>query len=263
ILIESVQGLRFAAEQSSTDIKTLEVGLRSLARRSAEAALGNTSFAKGFERLGVNVVDANGNLKDMETILMEVADGAAKMASEAEVSAALMTVMGDAGRRLVPFMRQGSDGIRSLMNEARRLGIVMDENAIRTLDALGAEIQITGDRIGAMSRDLAYRLAPAVSVAVGWLNALIDRFFALSAEQRQQIVRWSAYAGMILGAVAAIGVLARVLVSGVGILRSFGTALSFVFNPMVLYIGAALLAIGAFKAAWETDWLGIKTAAET
>src|SRR5690606_9485036 len=114
----------------------------------------------------------------------------------------------DAGRRLVPFMRQGSAGIRDLMDEAVALGVVMDERAIRALDALGDRVQVTGNRFGAMSRDIAYRFSPAVMVALGWVNQLQDRFFALSDAQRQNIVRWTAYTGMILGAVAAIGVLA-------------------------------------------------------
>lgn len=263
LAVESTQALRYAASQSHTDIATFEKGMRSFVRRAAEAAAGNISMAKGFDVLGVSVVDSEGRLKDTEALLMEVADGAARMGTEAEASAALMRVMGDAGRRLVPFMRQGSAGIRALMDEAERMGLIMDENAIATLGALGDQAALTSNRIGAMSRDMAYRFAPAVQVVLGWVNQLINGFFDLSAEQRQNIVRWSAYIGMVLGAVAAIGVLARVLTAGIGILRAFSMALSFVFSPMVLYIALALAAIAAFKIAWETDWKGIRTAVTT
>lgn len=261
LAVESTQALRYAAQQSHTDIATLEKGLRSFVRRAAEAAEGNASMARGFDRLGVDVLDTDGRLKDTETLLMEVADGAARAGSEAEASGALMLVMGDAGRRLVPFMQQGASGIRGLMDEAERMGLVMERNAILTLDRLGDEATTTSNRLGAMSRDLAYRFSPAVQVALGWANRLIDSFFDLSAEQRQNIVRWTAYIGMVLGAVAAIGVLARVLVAGIGVLRAFATAMSLLFSPLVLYIALAGMAIAAFKVAWENDWLGIRTAA--
>lgn len=259
LAIESVQGLRYAAQQSNTDIKTLEMGLRSLVRRAAEAEQGNESFAKGFRRLGVDVRDAHGRLKDTETLLMDIADGAANMATEAEASAALMLVMGDAGRRLVPFMRQGADGIRGWMDEAVRMGIVAEEHVVVALDTLGARLTTTGNRFGAISRDIAYRFSPAINVALGWVNQLIDGFFDLSAEQRQQIVRWTAIVGAVLGGVAVIGVLARVLSSAIGIMRTFGTVLQFVFSPLVLYTALAIGALALFKTAWDGDWLEIQT----
>lgn len=263
LAVESTQALRYAASQSHTDIATLEKGLRSFVRRAAEAAEGNASMAKGFDRLGVDVLDATGQLKDTETLLLEVADGAAQMGTEAEASAALMLVMGDAGRRLVPFMQQGAGGIRGLMDEALDLSIVAEEKVIFALGALGEEAAATGNRLGAVSRDIAYRFSPAIQVGLGWVNRLIDGFFDLSEEQRQQIVRWTAIVAAVLGGVAVIGVLARVLASAVGVMRTFGMVLSFVFSPLVMYSALAIAAIAAFKWAWENDWLGIRTAATT
>src|SRR5690625_3941146 len=258
LAVESVQSLRMAAERSSTDVKTLETGLRSLVRRAAEAAQGNQSFAKGFDRLGMSVTRADGSLKDTETLLMEIADGARNMATEADASAALMLVMGDAGRRLVPFLRQGSMGIRELLDEAVAMGVVLDENAVRTLDLLGDRMQVTGTRFGAMSRDMAYRFSPAAMVVLGWVNQLQDGFFALSDEQRQNIVRWTAYTGMILGAVAAIGVLSRVLIAGMGIMRVFATIMGMAFSPVVLYTALAIAAVVGLKTAWDRDLGGIQ-----
>src|SRR5690606_39379869 len=64
---------------------------------------------------------------------------------------------------------------------------------ISALAQLGDQLQITGNRFGAITRDISYRFSPAISVVLGWVNLLIDGFFDLSEEQRQQIVRWTAY----------------------------------------------------------------------
>src|SRR5690606_10042437 len=44
-------------------------------------------------------------------------------------------------------------------------------------------------------------------------------------------------------------------------LGAFGRLLSLVFSPIVIYSALAIGAIALFRAAWENDWLGIRTAA--
>ena len=127
---DEIQALGYAAEQSNADLQLLATGLRAFVRRAAEAAHGNATFRKEFERIGVAVVDAEGNMRPME-LLVEVADRVQQMGSEAEASATLMNLMSDAGRQLVPFMRQGGRAIRELTQEAERLGLVMDARALQ------------------------------------------------------------------------------------------------------------------------------------
>src|SRR5690606_3307914 len=152
IAVESIQALNYAVQQSDGDIKLLTTGLRALARRSAEAAQGNRTFAKYFERLGVQVQNADGSMRALEDILMDVADAVRALGSESEASAALMGLMGDAGRQLVPFMRQGSAGIRELMREARSLGLVIDRETVHRLSALSDQLNRTKLGRGAISR---------------------------------------------------------------------------------------------------------------
>src|SRR5690606_427389 len=45
------------------------------------------------------------------------------------------------------------------------------------------------------------------------------------------------------------------------LLGAFGRLLSLVFSPIVIYSALAIGAIALFRAAWENDWLGIRTAA--
>src|SRR5690606_13184867 len=85
---------------------------------------------KGFERLGFTQEQVRAGLQDIDGFLMQVADRVAELGTTAEQSAVLMTIMGDAGRRLVPFMAQGAQGIRELREQARELGLVMDEQAV-------------------------------------------------------------------------------------------------------------------------------------
>src|SRR5690606_2305039 len=90
ITVESIQALSYAVQQSDGDIGLLNTGLRALARRSAEAAQGNRTFAKYFDQLVVRVQNLDGSMRPLEDILMDVADAVQALGSESEASAALM-----------------------------------------------------------------------------------------------------------------------------------------------------------------------------
>jgi len=106
----------------------------------------------------------------MEGFLLQVADRVAELGTTAEQSAILMTVMGDAGRRLVPFMAQGAEGIRELMERARELGLVMDETQIRRLAAFNDRVDILGRRFAATGREIGYMFLPAVEAVIGLIE---------------------------------------------------------------------------------------------
>src|SRR5690606_1294021 len=208
LAIESVQQLRYAVEQSGGDFNLLQTGMRAFVRRAAEAAQGNASFLKGFERLGISQEEVRTGLHDIEGLLMRVADSAAAMGTEAEASAALMTVFGEAGRKLVPFMRQGSAGIRQLMDEAQRLGLIMDTRATRQLSAFGDAISRTQNRFGALSRDMATHFLPALNRFNEFINRGIDLFFNLDEQTKKNIAMLATITGAVLGFVVALGMIA-------------------------------------------------------
>src|SRR5690606_16175475 len=62
----SMQELSYAASQSAADLQTLISSMRAFNRRTAEAARGNTSFLKGFERLGFTQEEVRAGLQDID-----------------------------------------------------------------------------------------------------------------------------------------------------------------------------------------------------
>src|SRR5690554_5811933 len=72
IAVEQIQELAFAANQSNADLASLESGLRAFVRRTAEAAAGNASFLKGFERLGFTQEQVRAGLEDIDGFLKQL-----------------------------------------------------------------------------------------------------------------------------------------------------------------------------------------------
>src|SRR5690625_4250785 len=132
---ESVQALGFAARRSDTDLDTLGRGMRSLIRRAADAVQGNEALRADFEAIGISADELARLLHDPEELLLRVADGLAALPTTAQAAAAAMNTMGDSGRRLVPFLRQGSDVVQSLSEQSRDLGLVLGRETVRELTA--------------------------------------------------------------------------------------------------------------------------------
>lgn len=260
--IETMQQLRFAVEQSAGDFQSLISALRAFNRRTAEAARGNQSFLSGFERLGFTQEQVRAGLQDMESFLLQVADRVAELGTTAEQSAVLMTVMGDAGRRLVPFMAQGAEGIRELMERARELGLVMDETQIRRLAAFNDRVDILGRRFAATGREIGYMFLPAVEAVIGLIEDATSVLQNMDPTLRSHVVRWTVVVGAVLGAIGVFGTLGRALSAAASGLATFGQIVLFAFSPLFLKLALAGAAIYTFWQAWERDWGGIRSAAE-
>lgn len=129
ITAEQYQELAFAADRSGAELQDVETGLRQQARSAAEAAEGVATYADAYKKLGVDVVDANGVQRDQIAILEDVAEGLKGITSEGEKISLASQIFGRGGSKLLPLLKEGRAGIRDLRAEARRLGLVMSEDA--------------------------------------------------------------------------------------------------------------------------------------
>lgn len=172
---EEVQELAFAAERSGVGIAQLNQGLRSLQRRAADSIGQTNEFAKGFQRLGIRVVDANGKLKPTVQLFLEVADGFTKIADEGERTALAMKVAGDGGAALLPLFLEGAKGIEALRQRARSLGFVLDNETARAAEQVTDNFTDLRLLFIGITRRLASGLLPMIE---RFTISLIDLFIA-------------------------------------------------------------------------------------
>lgn len=134
---QSLQELAFAASAGGASTEALSAGLTSLTRVAGAAADGSAQAQDAFAKLGVGVRGAGGEVRSADELLADLADAFAGMPPGIEKTSAAMDLFGNAGRQLVPFLDQGSAGIEALREEARALGIVLDEETIGAGAGLG------------------------------------------------------------------------------------------------------------------------------
>ncbi|GHB95906.1 phage tail tape measure protein [Thermomonas carbonis] len=152
---EALSGWAYAAKQSGTDIDSLGIGLKKLAKNMAEALDPKSSQGKLFDALGVSVVDAQGKLRDVEDVLPAIAARFKELDNATQESALAMDLFGKSGTDLLEFLNQGQDGIESLRDRARELGVELDGDTLRAADQFNDKM---GD-IWAISEGLFLKLA--------------------------------------------------------------------------------------------------------
>jgi len=135
ISVEALSTLQFAAQLSDVGLDTLKTGLKGLSANLTEARAGLGEGAAIFQALGISVEDTAGNLKSSDTILLEIADRFAIFEDGATKTALAVKLFGKSGMDMIPFLNQGSSGIRALMQEAERLGLKLSTETAQAAEA--------------------------------------------------------------------------------------------------------------------------------
>lgn len=170
---ETLSEYAYAARQTGTDIDGLGRGLKILAKNAAEAADATSGKGKLFEALGVNVKDAEGNLKQLDILLPEVADKF-KLLEDGTTKAALaQELFGKSGLELTEFLNQGSKGLDDMAQKARALNIVISEDTAKAADEFNDQL---GDLKAAgegLSTQIAAELLPRLIELVKGVNQFV------------------------------------------------------------------------------------------
>lgn len=165
VSIEAIQLYRKAAADSGVAVGAMDTALRSLARRSADAAAGNAMFAKGFDQLGVEVKNADGSLKSVDQLLPEMAAGMAALGSAGERTSAAMKTMGIGGAAMLPMLQGGTEELKAMTDKARELGGVMSDESALAGERLTQSIGDLSFAVQGLSQGLGSSLIPALTVA--------------------------------------------------------------------------------------------------
>lgn len=148
VATSELQEFRFAAEQAGISQQTLDMGLQRFTRRAAEAAQGMGEAREALKTMGVQLTDSQGRLKSTGDLLSQVADAFQRTESDGERLRLAFKLFDSEGVAMVNMLRDGSGALNQMRQEARSLGLVMDESLIRksekaqsNLDALGQVIK--------------------------------------------------------------------------------------------------------------------------
>lgn len=194
-----LQRLGYIAQQSGTDVNVLGASVGKLNQGIALAASGkNKDLAALFEKAGISVRDANGQLRSATDLLPEVADLFARNQNAAVQARMGNALFGRSWQTLAPLLNDGSAGLERMTQRYRALGIEIDENAVRAGEEFGDRMDDGRAVLASYSNTIASKLLPV-------LSPLLERTIQWAVANRELIsTRVAAFAGDLANALARV-----------------------------------------------------------
>lgn len=173
-----LQEWSFAATHAGEAPEDLEDALKDMSEKIAEVAGGDTGdAAQLFSALGISVKDASGKIRPASDIFEEVADAIQRNEDPALRTKMAMVLMGDSGRKLIPMLSGGAQGLDDMAKQARDLGLVMNEDAVAAAAQMTDHMDDMKASVTAVGHEIGYRLSPIVI-------SMSDRFRDLAAANK-------------------------------------------------------------------------------
>jgi len=275
VAVESLSRFGQAAQDSGSSIEGVAKGMGQLAKRITDPS---SAASKALSGIGVATRDAQGKVRSLDAVMLEISDRFAKMPDGAEKSALAMQLFGKSGVELIPMLNQGRAALEqyqatisgdmaksadefndSLNAIGRSLGGPFNEavtallpaitsiaqgivGIIKAFTALPQPVQATLLVIGGLLTALV-ALAPAISAIISIGSAIAGLFAAGGAlASAGSIIAGIATAFIVL-ITGPLGIVALLVAAGVAI-YAFRDQIGAAFNAVVNFIGGAFNKIG-------------------
>jgi hypothetical protein len=240
------------------DTNDVSDALQTVSDYALEAATGNKEWVKTFKAAGVEISALKG--KNPDEILEVVADGIQSLGSAAERAAAASRIFGDdVGRKLLPLLVQGSEGIKRMREEARIFGGVITDEAAKSAVELEGDLRRLRYASDALRMRFGIALMPTLRLLthdiLEWVQANKE-WVALKLDKAADSLKhaFAALTGPIGGTVVAIGGLlasaraAQIAIKMLSLAVGTGEGgLALKLAPLVAPAGVLLLFVAAIE----------------
>lgn len=158
VSVQSLSAFRYAAELAGTDFETMTKGIARFSRMISDASNDLETAKRPLQQLGIEFKNVDGGLRNVEDMLLDVADKFSMLENGTKKAALAQELFGRSGVELIPFLNQGREGIDKLRKEAERLGIVFDGKAAQAAENFNDNMT----RVANISRGAFVQIASSV-----------------------------------------------------------------------------------------------------
>ena len=166
ISTDALQEFKYMSDLVDVSLETLQGASTKNVKSMYAAAEGSQAASDAYAKLGVNVIDANGNLRDSDTVFNEAIDALSKVTNETERDAIAMQIMGRSARDLNPLIEKGSEKLADLRQEAHDMGAVLDGETLESLGSMQDGLDRITGRMDALKMQVGASFAPMFTVAI-------------------------------------------------------------------------------------------------
>lgn len=248
-----LERFQYAAQQNGADTGEATMGLQFLNKALGHAAEGNAEAAGAFQKMGISVKDAAGKVRPVGDVVLDVADGLAKLDSAGEKTAAAMLFFGRGGAALLPTLGEGSAAVKKLYERFEKLGGALSKEFIEAADDAGDKLDDFHFAVTRLKAALVTKFLPYVTKGAETLAFMTAHLSRLAKQ-----LNFARIAAVTLGAGGFVLLAAKALkfASAVNVvlptLRTLGSGLSAIFTGG--WIALALVGFAAIVLILEDLW---------
>lgn len=171
---DTLQEFQYMEDLIDVSLDTVTGSMRKLINNMDAARDGSKNVIEAFDSLGVEIMDANGQLRNSETVFYEVVDALGKVGNETDRDAAAMDIFGKSAQDLMPLIEAGSDTLRELADEAHNVGYVLGEEQLGVLNAQQDSLDRLDKAWEAFSNTVAVKVAPTMTSLTDLMAHLLE-----------------------------------------------------------------------------------------
>jgi phage-related protein len=224
--VEALQKLRYAATQDGGTVEALDASIAGLNQRLGQFAATGAGRAKlAIEALGLQITDAQGEIRPTVDILKEFADKSRNMAPSKRVALAHQLGI---DKSVLNMLEDGAEGLERLMADAEQWGVITQDQADRSND-LSTALGNLRHGVGVLGQRVAISMIPILDDFQASIKGLIQ-------DQDSWLNKGLRKIGPVME--SAVGAIKRLM----PIIVALGAAWAVSFAPMLL-TAAAIAAV--------------------
>ena len=176
IATDKLQEYRYAAELVDVSTDTLTKSMAKNIKSMSSAAKGTGDTAAAYKKLGVEVKNSDGSLRDSQEVYWELIDALGQVDNETERDAMAMQILGKSAQELNPLIEAGSARMAELGQQAHDAGAVLSDDALESFGAFDDQLQYLKVNSEAAKNALGTALLPMLTNLATTGNGLLTEF---------------------------------------------------------------------------------------
>lgn len=158
----TLQGLDYASR--FLDFEGVDQTLVKFTQNMAAAEEGAQKQADAFDRLRISVENEDGSLRNNWETFLEAIDALGQIENATERDAIANDLFGKSYSDLKPLIEAGTGALQGYIDEAQRLGYIIDEQTVKKLGAMDDALQRNEASSEALKTKIAGELAPSFAL---------------------------------------------------------------------------------------------------
>ena len=263
-----------AADLVDVSVEDIAKSHIKLEKSMYSAQTGSASAMTAFDQLGVSFTNADGSLRDADTVWQETISALGSMSNETERDAIAMQLMGKSAANLNPLIEDNGETYKMVSETMAKYGLdYVDQDTLNKAnefnDSLDKTKLLGQTAFNQMATELSAYLAPAMEKVVQIVGKLAKWMSNLSPETLTVIATIAAVVAILAPLLIGLGKVSFAISSIMSLASTLGPVIGALAGPVgiVIAVFAALVAAGVLiyknwntiKAKATAIWNGIKT----